>query len=412
VIERVAYLSIHTSPLADPGSGDAGGMNVYIHELARTMAGRGVEVDVFTRRTDPAVPGVVAAAPRYRVIHVDAGPGAPLPISALESHVGEYAEGVVRHVAMEGLAYDVVHSHYWLSAWAGALVGDVLSTPLAISFHTLGRVKDSLRRSDEPRQSLLRIAAETEVIGRAGCVVASTPAEATELIEHYSADPERLCVSPPGVDHDRFRPGSRNRARAALGLAPDGPLVLFMGRIQPLKGVDVAIEAFRILDVPEARMLVVGGPSGAQGAEEASRLSDAVVAGGLEDRIEFRSPVPHEETPILYQAADLLVVPSRSESFGLVAAAAQACGVPGVAARVGGLAYAVADGESGYLVGGWDPAGFADAMRRVLTDAGLAARLSAGAVEFAERFSWPATADRLLELYAGISGSETRERSA
>jgi D-inositol-3-phosphate glycosyltransferase len=385
-------------------------MNVYIHELARTMAGRGVTVDVFTRRIDPSVPAVVEAFPGYRVIHVDAGPPGSLPISGLEGHVGGFAEGVVRHALAGDRPYDLVHSHYWLSAWGGALVSDVLKIPLAISFHTLGRVKDSLRRADEPREPLLRIAAETEVIGRAGCVVAFTPAEAAELIEHYSADPERLCVSPPGVDHQRFHPGSKVEARVSLGLSPDTPLVLFVGRIQPLKGLDVAIEAFRMLDVPDARMLVVGGPSGPRGADEIERLRDAVASAGLTERVEFRPPVPHEDTPMLYRAADLLIVPSRSESFGLVAAEAQACGVPVVASRVGGLAYAVADGESGFLVTGWDAEGFADAMRRVLTDPELATRLGSGAVEFAERFSWPATADRLLELYAGIT--EDRETSS
>lgn len=411
MIESVAYLSIHTSPLAVPGSGDAGGMNVYINELARTMAGRGVSVDVFTRRTDEATPSVVETAPGYRVIHVEAGPAAPLAVAELEGHVGRFAEGVVRFAASEGRRYDVVHSHYWLSAWAGALVSEVLSVPLAISFHTLGRVKDSLRRAGEPREPLLRIAAETEVIARAGCVVASTPAEAAELIEHYSADPERLCVSPPGVDHDRFHPGPADTARRELGLPTGVPLVLFVGRIQPLKGLDVAIEAFRLLEVPEARLLVVGGPSGPRGAGEVERLRDAVSSAGLGDRVEFRPPVPHEDTPSLYRAADVVVVPSRSESFGLVAAEAQACGVPVVAARVGGLAYAVADGESGYLVGGWDAGAFAAAIRRVLSDPELADRLRSGAVEFAERFSWPATADRLLELYAGITDS-VRERSA
>jgi D-inositol-3-phosphate glycosyltransferase len=408
VIERVAYLSIHTSPLAVPGSGDAGGMNVYIDELSRTMAGRGITVDVFTRRTDPAVPGVVEVLPGYRVVHVDVGPVGPLPLGSLEGHVGDFAEGVMRFAAAGEGRYDVVHSHYWLSAWAGALVGEVLGIPMAISFHTLGRVKDSLRRDGEPREPLLRIAAETEVIGRAGCVLASTPAEAAELIEHYSADPERLCVSPPGVDRVRFHPGSRSDARAALGLPGDGPLLLFVCRSQPLKGLDVAVEAFRLLDIPEARMLIVGGPSGPRGAAEIERLHDAVASAGLSGRVEFRSPVPHAETPPLYRAADLLVVPSRSESFGLVAAEAQACGVPVVAARVGGLTYAVADGESGFLVAGWDPAAYAEVMRRVLTDADLAGRLRSGAIEFSKQFSWPATADRLLELYAGITRDRER----
>jgi len=212
-------------------------------------------------------------------------------------------------------------------------------------------------------------------------------------------------VSPPGVDHRRFRPGPRAEARAELGLAGAGPVVLFVGRLQPLKGPDVALAAFARLagDLPEARLVVVGGPSGPQGDEEVARLHRAAAAAGLVDRVIFRPPVPHEALADYYRAADVLVVPSRSESFGLVAAEAQACGLPVVAAAVGGLSHAVADGQSGILVSGWDPGDFAAALRRVLNEPGLAARLAAGAVAQAEQFSWPATADRLLELYSGIA---------
>jgi D-inositol-3-phosphate glycosyltransferase len=403
MITRVAFLSVHTSPLAVPGSGDAGGLNVYIDELARAMAARGVEVDVFTRRSDPGQAAVVPVAERYRVVHIDAGDARPAPVTALDDLIGEFAEGILKHVAAEGVRYDVVHSHYWLSAWAGVLLQEVLGTPLAISFHTLGRVKDANRRPDEPAERLLRIAAETEVIARAGCVVASTPAEAAELIEHYAADPERLCVSPPGVDHDRFAPGGAREARGVLGLA-DAPLVLFVGRIQPLKGLDVAVEAFALLGLPDARMLVVGGPSGPLGAAELERIDALGARLGVADRIEVRPPVPHDGMPDVYRAADVVIVPSRSESFGMVAAEAQASGIPVVAARVGGLAYALDDGVSGYLVSGWEPSDYADRMRRLLTDAALARRMRAAAFSNSERFSWTATVDRLLELYAGITG--------
>ena len=401
MIRRVAYLSIHTSPLAAPGAGDAGGMNVYVHELAQTMAGRGVQVDVFTR--GPAA-GEIEVAPGYRVVHLALGPMGNGGDDALVAAVGDFAEGVARWAVRHRAAYDILHSHYWLSGWAGLLLAEVLRVPLAISFHTLGRVKDATRRADQAPAGLLRLAAETEVIARAGCVIASTPTEAAQLIEHYAANPERLCVSPPGVDHEVFRPGERVAARAALGLAADGPVVLFVGRLQPLKGIDVALAAFTRLagDLPGARLLVVGGPSGPQGEEEAARLRSA--ASGLGERVRFLPPVPHPALADYYRAADVLLVPSRSESFGLVAVEAQACGLPVVAAAVGGLAHVVADGESGVLVSGWDPGDYAAALRRLLTDAGWAARLSAGARAQAERFSWPATADRLLELYAGIAG--------
>jgi len=251
-----------------------------------------------------------------------------------------------------------------------------------------------------------RIAAETEVIARAGCVIASTQTEATQLIEHYSASLERLCVSPPGVDQEVFRPGDRHAGREKLGLPAEGPLVLFVGRIQPLKGPDVALAAFCLLaaDLPGCRLLIIGGPSGSQGKEEMALLRAEVTAAGLEDRVLWRDPVPHRALAAAYQAADVVVVPSRSESFGLVAAEAQACGVPVVASAVGGLAHVVADGESGLLVSGWDPRDYAAALHRILTDAALAERLARGAVANAQQFSWPATVDRLLELYAGIIG--------
>ncbi len=405
MIDRVAFLSIHTSPLEVPGSGNAGGMNVYVHELAAAMARRGVKVDVFTRRVDAAAPDEIEVTPGYRVIHVTAGPPAPVPTLALADEVGAFAEGVAVWAVRHRISHDILHSHYWLSGWAGLLLHEVLRAPLAISFHTLGRVKDANRREDQTAASLLRIAAEEEVIARAGCVVASTPAEAAELIEHYSARPERLCVSPPGVDHQVFFPGDREQSRALLGLPP-GRLILFVGRIQPLKGGDVALAAFSRLapELPEARLVVIGGPSGPQGEDEVNRLRHAAEAPELKGRVEFIAPLPSSKLASAYRSAEALVLPSRSESFGMVAVEAQACGLPVVAARVGGLAYAVAHGESGFLVEGWDPADYAAALRRILDDPATAARLAHGAVGHVAQYSWESTTDRLLELYAGISG--------
>jgi D-inositol-3-phosphate glycosyltransferase len=396
MIDRVAFLSIHTCPLTVPGSGNAGGMNVYIGELAGALADRGVAVDVFTGRRDAEVPDEVTTTAGYRVVHIDVAADDPA------GAVGEFAEGVVKWAATRDVRYDVVHSHYWLSGWAGVLLQEILDVPFAISFHTLGRVKDANRRADDPPTSLLRIAAETEVITRAGCVIASTPVEAAQLLDHYGADPERLCVSPPGVDHEIFHPGDGDRARASLDL-PEGPMVMFAGRIQPLKAADVAVRAFVAAaeQIPDLQMVVIGGPSGPRGEREIDALRD--LADG--HRIEFRPPMPHAAMADAFRAADVLLVPSRSESFGLVAAEAQACGTPVVASRVGGLAHAVSDGVSGFLVDGWDPAGFGEALVRVLGDPATRARLSAGAVVHAEQFSWVATVDRLLELYAGLTPS-------
>ena len=403
MIRRVAFLSLHTSPLIQPGSGDAGGMNVYIDELARTLVERGVEVDVFTRATNPAQPADVSVLPHYRVVHVAAGPRSELPMHELPATVQPFADGVIER--MQGEAFDVVHSHYWLSGWAGLVVKRATGVPLANSFHTLGRVKDATRRVGEPAESLVRIAAEHEVIAGSDCVIASTPFEADDLARRYQADPARLCVTHPGVNHELFTPGDRSAARKALGW-DDRPVVLFVGRIQPLKGLDVALEAFAQIrrNLEDARLVVVGGPSGPLGEEELVRIRQRAVALSLEGSVDFVPSRPHQEIAGYYRAADVLLVPSRSESFGLVAAEAQATGLPVVASRIGGLAYTVEDGLSGFLVDGWDPEGYASAALRILLDEDLAARLAAGALSFAERFSWTVAADRLLELYGGITG--------
>jgi D-inositol-3-phosphate glycosyltransferase len=402
VIERVAYLSMHTSPLLQPGQGDAGGMNVYVDELASTMAGRGIEVHVYTRRDHPdQEETVVAGDGMYLVHHVEAGPVERLSVSRQARFVREFGDGVLARFEQDGVP-DIVHSHYWLSGWAGLSIKRLLGIPLANSFHTLGRVKDLSKREDEGPESLLRIAAEFEVIEESDCVVASTPLEAEDLMDHYGADPTRLCTSPPGVDHTVFNPGSKEEARTLLGIDP-GPVALFVGRIQPLKAADVAIAAMAVVvcRVPSARLLVVGGPSGPAGEAELARLKKQAADLGLEGVVEFLDPVPHPRLAHLYRAADVLVLPSRSETFGLVAAEAQACGLPVVAANVGGIPHVVSDGESGLLVDDWDPAAHADAIIRVMCDPVLADALSAGAIKWAERFSWEATANRFLELYEG-----------
>ena len=405
MIEQVAYLSMHTSPLLQPGTGDAGGLNVYVDELARTMAQRGVAVDVYTRRTSPTQPAVVDVTDGYRVHHVTAGPQEPIAVAELPRWIALFTEGVIRAIAA-GPKPDVIHSHYWISGWAGVLVKEALDVPLANSFHTLGRIKDLGRRDDENPASPMRILTEEEVIARSDCVIASTPFEFDDLLDHYGANPERLCTSPPGIDHDVFRPGDKAAARHELGLGEE-PLVLFAGRIQALKGLDVAIGALSHMKAP-AELLIVGGPSGPAGDAEIAHL--AALANGLcvNHRVHLVSPQPHNRLAEYYRAADVLVMPSRSETFGLVAAEAQACGLPVVASRIGGLPYVVADGKSGLLVDVGDEPGFAAALDRILLDSEFHAELVDGALAKSEEFSWRATSDRLLELYAGISGHDAQ----
>lgn len=400
MVRRVAYLSMHTSPLVQPGTGDAGGMNVYVDQLARSMAAAGVSVEVFTRRDEADLPDRVTVVPGYSVHHVDAGPARHVSTERLVPHVRRFAEGVLDILATLP-PVDVVHTHYWLSGWAGLLVKQALAVPMANSFHTLGRIKNLTKRHDDPPESLLRIAAEEEVIAGSDCVVASTPLEADDLLAHYGARPEALCVSPPGVDHLRFRPGSRDAARHSLGLGP-GPVVAFVGRVQALKGVDVALAAFDRVAArfPDATLVVVGGPSGPRGQREMRALRSR--AERSRGEVIFLDPLPHRTLADVYRAADVLHVPSRSESFGLVAVEAQACGTPVVATRVGGLIFAVDDDTSGLLVDGWDPGDHADALLSILSDPERQELMSKRAVEWSERFSWRNTAGRFIELYEGV----------
>lgn len=405
MIDRVAYLSLHSCPLMQPGSGDAGGMNVYIKELALAMAARGVDVSVFTRRTDELTPEVVEVSSSFRVVHVEAGPSEPLPVRDLPGLVGEFTESTLAWIDQNDHRPDLIHSHYWLSGWSGVLLKEKLNVPLANSFHTLGRVKDLTRHPETAPEGVIRTLTEEEVIARSDCVVASTPYEFEDLLQHYSADPAALCTSPPGIRHDIFGPGDRIEARRWTGLG-EGPVILFVGRIQPLKGIDTAIEALARLrpSASPAQLVIIGGPSGSSGEAEVIRLRQLAAHLEIVDRVHFVSPVPHEQLASFYRAADIVIMPSRSETFGLVAAEAQSCGAPVIASNVGGLPYIIEDGKSGLLVTGHDPNDYAAAIDTILHDPQLAQLLRRGALKNAERFSWEATVSRLLELYDGISG--------
>ncbi len=407
MISSVAYVAMHSSPLLQAGVGDAGGMNVYLDRLSRTMASRGVDVTVFTRRADPDAPVVTEVTSGYRVVHMEAGPVAPLPIAQMVGLVDEFADGVLDWITRRNRVFDLVHSHYWLSGRSGLRLKDTLGIPLANSFHTLGKVKDASRHPDEGESSRERLATEQHVITSSDCVIASTPFEFDNLLEHYRAAPERLCVSAPGVDHDVFHRGDKQEARTRLGLGND-QIVLYVGRIQPHKGTRVAVESFANLIDSRSRsdtavhLHIIGGASGALGESElhaCRRLIDQRQIGGM---VRFFAPQPHAELAWHYRAADVVVVPSLSESFGLVAAEAQACGTPVIASNIGGLPYVVNASESGLLVDNQDTMAFATAIAAILDHPSFAERLSDGAVAFSQRFSWETTATRLLELYEGI----------
>lgn len=398
---RVAVLSVHTSPLELPGAGDAGGMNVYIREVALEMARRGVSSDIFTRRTDPDEPDVQELAPGARVFSVPAGPPRAVHKDVLPRLIRRFTDGVDAIARREG-PYDAIHGHYWLSGVAGAHVKRRWDVPLVMSFHTLARVKDVASPGDPP-EPVFRKRGELRVIRSADAIIAPTITERDQLVELYDADEERIRVAPPGVDLSSFRPGDRASAKRQFGFSDD-PLVVFVGRLQPFKGPDIAVQAMARLRrmVPDARLAIVGGDSPRGSRGERMRLRLLARRLGTSEAITFMEPVPHRELPQLYRAADVVVVPSASESFGLVALEASACGTPVVATAVGGLRLIVRDGENGYLVDRRDADSFAAALSRVLADPGAQTRLGANAVRLAGRFPWARTTDGILEAFASV----------
>jgi D-inositol-3-phosphate glycosyltransferase len=395
---------MHTSPLAQLGAGDGGGMNVYVRELSGALARAGVDCDVYTRASSPGLAPVVDLEPGVTVHHVKAGPLAPVPTDELPELVDGFTAGVLDGMGSAGLP-DLIHANYWLSGVSGHTLKHTLGLPLVSTFHTLARVKAEATGDDHG----LRARAEAEVIGCSDAILANSPDEAVQLERLYGAVPDRVEIVPPGVDHRLFSPGDRAAARAELGLG-DEPVLLFVGRIQPLKGADVAVRALAALDRHSATLVVVGGPSGPDGEAEMGRLRQLVVEYGVAGRVRFVPPQPHGGLAAYYRAADVCLVPSRSESFGLVALEAAACGTPVVAAAVGGLRSLVAHDVTGFLVEGRIPADFAECTARLLADPALAAEMGAAATASARRYRWSITAARLRRVYSDRLG--TRQTSA
>lgn len=417
---RIAMVSVHTSPLEQPGTGDAGGMNVYVLELSRALARRGAQVEIYTRATSSAQPKVTDAEPGIRVVHVSAGPYEGLDKNELPGQLCAFAAGVLRAEAHrpEGW-YDVLHTHYWLSGQVGWLAAERWDVPLVHTMHTMARVKNaSLAPGDAPEPHG-RIIGEEQVVVEADALVANTAQEATELVRDYRADPERVRVVQPGVDLEVFSPfpdiadgdpAEQARQRAAqragqrerLGLPADRKIVLFAGRVQLLKGPDVLVRALgeRVWEEGDGQpplLVVLGGASGRPTAVR--ELEALAYQEGVTAHVVVRPPVPQRTLAAYFRAADLVAVPSHSESFGLVAAEAQATGTPVVAACVGGLRTVVEDGISGVLVPDHEPESWALALKSLLDDDELRAHLSAGARESAARFGWDRAADEILDVY-------------
>jgi D-inositol-3-phosphate glycosyltransferase len=406
---RIATVSVHTSPLEQPGTGDAGGLNVYVVEVARRLAERGVEVDIFTRAVSRDQPQVAELAPGVLVRHLAAGPFEDLDKSSLPGQLCQFTFELLRTEAAHAPGrYDLVHGHYWLSGQVGAVAKERWGVPLVQSMHTLGKVKNAALAHGDTAEPEIRLRGEAEVIASADRLVANTDDEARQLISHYDADPARVTTINPGVDLAVFTPGSQQQARQLLGLPPDGVVLVFAGRVQPLKAPEVVLHAAAqlIQDDPAlaGRLTVafVGGPSGT-GRQDPDRLTQLAGQLGLAGLVRLEPPCPQSELAQWYRAATVVMVPSYSESFGLVAMEAQACGTPVVAAAVGGLRTAVRHGHSGILVDSRDPARYASAVRELISAPASLARLARGAREHASKFGWSATVDALLQLYGTVT---------
>jgi D-inositol-3-phosphate glycosyltransferase len=409
---RVAMLSVHTSPLDQPGTGDAGGMNVYVAGLARALAAQGTEVEIFTRRTAGGQPERVELAPGVQVRHVDAGPYEGLDKNDLPGQLCAFTAGVLRTAAAHPPGwYRAVHAHYWLAGQVGWLAADRWDVPLVHTMHTMAKVKNATLGPGDAPEPAGRVIGEEQVVHAADALVASTAEEAADLVDLYDAEPDRVHVVAPGVDLETFQPGTdrldaaslgagRARARADLGLPRSERIVLFAGRVQPLKAPDVLVRMLaelRAASRPVPLLVVVGGPSGNPDAVD--DLARVAAELGVRDRVRFTPAQPQRELARWFRAADLVAMPSRSESFGLVAAEAQACATPVVATGVGGLRTVVADGVGGVLVRGHDPRLWAGTVGDLLADPVRRATLAAGARRHALRMGWDAAAEAMAKVY-------------
>lgn len=414
VPRRIATLSVHTSPLDQPGTGDAGGMNVYVVETAKRLADLGVETEIFTRATSGELPPSVELVPGVTVRHVPAGPFEGMSKEELPGVLCTFTSGVLRAEAQRDPGhYDLVHSHYWLSGQVGLVAKDRWGAPLVHSMHTMAKVKNAMLAQGDTPEPTARVAGETQVVQLADRLVANTADEARQLVDLYGAAHDDVAVVHPGVDLDVFVPGDRDAARRRLGVPVDAHLLLFVGRLQPLKAPDVLLRAAAQLlaDEPAMRehlvVAVVGGPSGS-GLQHPEHLEKLAADLGIGELTWFSPPADQSGLADWYRAADVTVVPSYNESFGLVAVESQACGTPVVASSIGGLTTAVADGTSGVLVDGHDPRDYARVLARLLREPRRRAELGRAGVAHASTLSWQQTAEAMLSVYREALGLGAR----
>jgi D-inositol-3-phosphate glycosyltransferase len=408
-LRRAAQISVHTSPLAALGGTDAGGMNVYIRELACHLAQQGLPVDIFTRRTDPDTPEVREFCPGVNLIAITAGPPEPIGKNDLFPLLPEFAEQMALYSVRQGVRYDVVHAHYWLSGWTAELARRYWETPFVQMFHTTAHMKNAVS-ADAHQESDLRLRTEKRLLTLADGIIAANPDERADLIWRMGVPSEKVCTIPPGVDIELFHPQSGAACRVELGIAPDERVVLFVGRIDPIKGIDTLVDAAEIMLArgsiePAPTFLIVGGDLDADGAP-VGPLAD--VANSIEQRgiaASFRlvGSQPQDQLPVFYAAADVVAVPSRYESFGLVAVEALACGKPVVASRVGGLRFTIDEGTTGFLVKPQSPQALAEALELILSDATLRAAMSAAARPSVARYDWSNVARQVRHVYGRLA---------
>ncbi len=400
---RIAQVSYHTNPVAPLGGRQTGGMNVYVHELSRELARRGHHVDIFTR-LDGERPEVTALAPNLRLVQLPAGPPAPLEKELLAPFVPAFAAEMARFAAGEGQSYDLVHSHYWQGIAAGEPFARAQDAPHLVMFHTLGEVKNRARISEEEPGE--RIRRERELAASADAIISACAHEHDLLARYYDADPARMVSIPCGIDTDLFRPRDRDESRRALGIEQDRPVLLWVGRLEKLKGVDILIDAVAQLEDPEVLLLVVGGE---HGHELRGELEEQARAAGLGGSVRFTGAVPHEDLPDWYSAADVCVVPSYYESFGLVAVEAMACGTPVVASRVGGLVSTVTDGVNGFLIPWRCPEPFAEKLEVLIRNPELRANFARSARDSVQRFRWDEVGRGMDGLYGDVIAAHARK---
>ena len=406
LIKRVAMLSVHTCPLAMLGGKETGGMNVYVRDLSRELSRRGIAVDVFTRSQNPHLPHVMHRLGAHgRVIHVPTGPEEPYDKNRVFDYLPEFVEGVQRFAQAEGVQYDVIHSHYWLSGWAARELRDTWRAPIVQMFHTLGKMKDAVARSAAERETARRIEVETEIVQFADRLVAATPVERDQLARLYGAPKDRISIVPPGVDLDHFHPMPKQVARQHIGVGPHDWMVLFAGRIEPLKGIDTLIRAMALLAhecptwIDRLCLAIIGGDPNTNENAEMERLKAMHEELKLGDLVVFLGAKDQDKLQYYYNAAEAVVMPSHYESFGMVALEAMACGTPVIASDVGGLSYLVRDGETGFRVPDGDHVALASTLARLLQDETLRHKLGQQAQHWAENYSWTRIGEQVLNVY-------------